>query len=230
MTGEPDSARPAEATGTTRRGPGRPPRRRQAERTAATRQALLEATVDTLVDLGYGRTTTTAITRRAGVSVGALQHHFATKAELMVAAVGHVLHQRQAEFAAAMASLPANTDRLDAAIDVLWSMYAGPAFVAWVELWLAARTDPALAEAVLPMNADYLATCRRLFADVLADVPGEMGPAERDTALSFAFAVFDGNAMAHFLGPRPGITPAADIVQALKDLAHLLAPRPPEAT
>jgi hypothetical protein len=79
-----------------------------------------------------------------------------------------------------------------------------------------------------PCDRPWLARHQRLFADVLGDIPGEIGPAGRDTALSFALAVFDGNAMAHVLGPRPGITPAADMVQVLKDLARLFATRPPE--
>jgi AcrR family transcriptional regulator len=53
-----------------------PPRRTQAERREQTRTALLDATVSCLVDLGFSATTTTEVTRRAGVSLGAVMHDF----------------------------------------------------------------------------------------------------------------------------------------------------------
>src|SRR3954469_10927661 len=112
-------------------------RRTQAERTATTRAALLAATVDSLVERGYRGTTTQDVARRAGTSYGALLHHFPTKADLLCAAVGHLLEQRVAEFRKAMADLPPDAAKADAAIDVLWSMFNSPTFVAWHELWVA---------------------------------------------------------------------------------------------
>src|SRR3954453_15512572 len=115
-------------------------RRTQAERTATTRAALLAATVDALVEVGYRGTTTSDVARRAGVSYGALLHHYPPKTDLLCAAVAHVLDQRTAEFRKAMADLPPQTVTRDAAIDVLWSMFSGPTFTAWLGLWLAAPT------------------------------------------------------------------------------------------
>src|SRR5258708_34641176 len=66
------------------------PRRTQAERREATRTALLDAAIDCLVEDGYANTTTRAIAKRAGVTPGALQHHFSSKAELLAEAVGHI--------------------------------------------------------------------------------------------------------------------------------------------
>src|SRR5438045_9398121 len=60
-----------------------PRRRTQAERTASTRAALLDATIDCLVEYGYAHLTTTRVVERAGVSRGAQVHHFPTKAELV---------------------------------------------------------------------------------------------------------------------------------------------------
>lgn len=57
----------------------------QDERRAATRGALLGAARDCFVELGYEATTTEAVLARAGVSKGALYHHFATKSDLLVA-------------------------------------------------------------------------------------------------------------------------------------------------
>src|SRR5436190_18849808 len=85
---------------------GRPPRRTQAERRATTRTALLDATIDCLVEEGYAGTTTTRIVERAGVSRGAQVHHFPTKAELVAEAVRHLAGKRIEEFLQTMPRLP----------------------------------------------------------------------------------------------------------------------------
>src|SRR3954469_18234781 len=98
-------------------------------RSLATRAALLDAAVDCLVERGYAATTTIETARRAGVSRGAQLHHFPTKAQLLATAVEHLFDRRRAEFLAALAAIDPAADRLDAAIDLLWSMFQGPAFV-----------------------------------------------------------------------------------------------------
>ncbi|WP_162941826.1 TetR/AcrR family transcriptional regulator [Desertimonas flava] len=62
-------------------------RRTQAERSAETIEALIVATLRTLEEVGYTRATTEEIARRAGVSQGALFHHFDTRIDLIAAAV-----------------------------------------------------------------------------------------------------------------------------------------------
>ncbi len=132
-----------------------PARRSQEERSAATRERLLDATIGCLVDLGYAGTTTTEIVRRAGVSRGAQVHHFPTKGELVQEAVLH-LARRQQEAIGDELTRPndKNGDRVSQAIDALWSAYTGPLFTAALELIVAARTDPALRPGVEALQAD----------------------------------------------------------------------------
>jgi AcrR family transcriptional regulator len=78
--------------------PVRPPRRTQAERRAATRTALLEATIECLIDYGYADLTTARVADLAGVSRGAQVHYFANKAALVAAAVDHLAQRRIEEF------------------------------------------------------------------------------------------------------------------------------------
>lgn len=188
-------------------------RRTQSERTASTRQALLDATLDSLTEAGFARTTTTAVASRAGVSLGALVHHFPAKADLLAAAVTHLLDRRLAEFRSRMALLPDGADRLDAAIDLLWSAFAGPSFVAWVELWVGARTDPELAPAVLAMSETFTSAAQSLFAELF---PAAEFPDARflDQGLPFAFAVMDGAALRGLVRP-----PDDTAVQVLKAVA-----------
>src|SRR5262245_1836453 len=59
--------------------------RRQQERTATTRRAILAAARELFARDGYEATTIEAIAGRAGVSKGALYHHYADKAEVLAA-------------------------------------------------------------------------------------------------------------------------------------------------
>ena len=198
----------------------RPGRRTQAERTATTRAALLDATVDCLVELGFRGTTTTEVAHRAGVSLGALLHHFPTKADLLAAAVGDVLARRQAEFRKALADAEMGTDRLQTAIDVLWSLYRGPTFTAWLELWVAARTDPELARAVLVVEAEFERTAIEITRELFAD--DDVTPEYATSAMRFTLALMDGVALQGLVRSSLDTTP----IDILRTLAATFAGQP----
>jgi len=64
-------------------------RRSHADRTAETRARILRAVVESIAEVGFQRTTAAEIARRAGVTWGAVQHHFGGKDGLLVAVVEH---------------------------------------------------------------------------------------------------------------------------------------------
>ncbi len=115
------------------------------------RQRLLEATVDSLVELGWSGTSTTVVSQRAGVSRGAQLHHFPSKQALVIAAVDHLTERRRDDLAAAVRGLPAQ-GRTRAVLDVLAAQFVSPVFFAALELWVAARTDDELRAAVGPLE------------------------------------------------------------------------------
>ena len=194
---------------------GRTPRRTQAERRASTRAALLDATLSSLTDVGFARTTTTEVAHRAGVSLGALGHHFPTKDELLAAAVSHLLDRRLADFRTAMSEVPEGGDRVALSLDLLWSGFRGPAFVAWVELWVAARTDPPLAAAVLRVSDAFRARASELLAELF---PGD-DAGSYDAVLDFVFTVMDGAALRALV--RPPDDAAVDVLKRMAALWDL---------
>jgi AcrR family transcriptional regulator len=126
----------------------------QQERSRATRQRLLAATLDCLIEHGWSGTTTTLIAEKAGVSRGAQLHHYPTKAALVLAAVEHLAQRRADDLRAEAANLPAGTgQRIDRVIDLLAAAFTGPLFVAALEVWVAARTEPDLRAALVPLEA-----------------------------------------------------------------------------
>lgn len=62
-------------------------RRSQADRTADTRRRVIDAVIESIADVGFSRTTGNEIARRAGVSWGAVQHHFGDKNGVLAAAL-----------------------------------------------------------------------------------------------------------------------------------------------
>jgi len=116
------------------------------------RLRLLEATIECLVERGWSGTSTTLVSARAGVSRGAQLHHFPTKDALVLAAVEHLSAMRGQEFQAAADGLPTGRRRTRAALDMLADHFTSPVFTAALELWVAARTDPSLHDAVAPFE------------------------------------------------------------------------------
>src|SRR4029077_21082427 len=74
------------------------------------------------------------------------------KNDLVVAAVEHLTEVRGAELAARAAAIPRGPHRTRAVLRMLGDHFASPVFTAALELWVAARTDPALLAAVAPLE------------------------------------------------------------------------------
>lgn len=130
----------------------------------------MRATVESLVELGYGRTTTQEVQRRAGVSRGALTHQFTSKAELLLAAVDHLYEEFSASVRQAAAELPADSGaRIRLGVELVWERFHGPLFVAAMELWGAARRDEELRAALLPHERRLNVQLRELSMEVFGE-------------------------------------------------------------
>jgi AcrR family transcriptional regulator len=180
----------------------RAPRRTQEERSAATQARLLDAAVACLVELGYGATTTTVVAERAGVSRGAQLHHFATRAQLVGAAVQHVFAGLTDDYQQGFARVAARTDRVRGAIELLWSIYLQPRHLAALDLYLAARTDAELRAVLAPIAARHrdnvLALARAYFPEAAASQP------RFDTVIDLILDTMLGMALSRGLhGDRP---------------------------
>ena len=140
---------------------------RQQQRSRSTRHRVLEAAVDCLVERGWSGTTTTLVAERAGVSRGAQLHHYRTKSALLLAAVEHLAERRTAELRAEAAALPPDGDPVPGTVRLLATLFTGPLFAAAIELWVAARTDPTLKAALVPVETRFGRELHRLTVDLL---------------------------------------------------------------
>jgi AcrR family transcriptional regulator len=166
----------------------RPPRTQQ-QRREETRRALLDAAVESLIEVGFARTTTLEVQRRANVSRGALLHHFPSKAELLVAAVDHLAEMRAKEMKAFASQLPPERgpraadddtapgadERTEVVLGLLWQCFSGTFFKVSMELRTAARTDPELRRVLTvaerSLRDRIVAQSRTLFGRAVADHP-----------------------------------------------------------
>jgi AcrR family transcriptional regulator len=128
-------------------------RRSQAERSAVTSAKLIAATITTLYEKGYAATSTTRVAELAGVSRGAMLHHFPTKIHLMAATVYATYESDIAAYQTTIQSVRDQKERLDQLIDTAWACFKSPGGIAQTEVWMASRSDPMLADAVLPVHA-----------------------------------------------------------------------------
>jgi hypothetical protein len=123
-----------------------------------------------------------------------------------------------------MAKLEPGADRVDAALDLLWAMMEGPAFVAWTELWVAARTEPDLQRAIVAVNDRFLGTARQIFAELFADDGGAATDEFFELGLALPLSLMDGMALSRFHDPYQPY-PTDRLLQALKDIRRLVYPR-----
>jgi AcrR family transcriptional regulator len=154
----------------------KPRRRTQAERRAATRTALLDAAIECLVEEGYADTTTRRVAERAGVTPGALQHHFTSKAELLGQAIRHVRKGFGQEMLAhGPPDAPSIQARCEQTLDRMWEVFRGPFFQASTELLVAARTDAELRATLVEVqheSAQLNTLAARILYPEMADEPG----------------------------------------------------------
>ena len=175
------------------------PRRSQEERSAETRARLLDATIESLVEVGYAHTTTTAVCERAGLSRGAQVHHFPKKHDLVVSAVAHLAARRAAELRRRAAALPpvaGPEERLGALLTLVEEAFSGPLFLAALELWVAARTEPELHRALV----DFERAAGRGLAELWREIAGPLGAAVRfDAVLELTMHLARGMALQKIL-------------------------------
>jgi AcrR family transcriptional regulator len=163
-----------------------------------TRLKLMEATVDCLVEHGWAGTTTVQVAERAGVSRGAQSHHFRTRGELVAAAIEHVAAlSEQDMLTRADAALDGATDRTTAVVTFITDYFVSPLFIAALELWVAARTDPELRPLVLDLQARIGRGSHRIAVSLLG--ADETRPGIRE-AVQATLDLARGLALANLLG------------------------------
>jgi AcrR family transcriptional regulator len=137
------------------------------DRSRATRQRLLESTIDSLAEQGWGPTTVGVVAARAGVSRGATQHHFPTREDLITAALDYMFDTRMDDARRESAALPHGPARTERVVERLVEYYTGSVFKAALQVWTAAAADPDMRARVLPLEEKFGRVAHRMAVDQL---------------------------------------------------------------
>lgn len=177
--------------------------RTQQQRREETVGRLIDACIATIIEVGYARASAAAITKRAGVSVGALFRHFDTMGDFMAATASEVLRRQLESFTKGVTEIPADRPALEAALGILRDITSGPANAVIYELLMAARTDEKLRETLQHELGQYAAKIH----DAARALPGaERFPADTfPVFVALMTNVFDGAAVVEGVLPQPEI-------------------------
>jgi AcrR family transcriptional regulator len=158
----------------------------------------MAAVVESIADVGYPRTTAAEISRRAGLTWGAVQHHFGDKDGILMA----VLEENFERFAQQLGDAPAAEasleERVAAFVQRSWAHFASPEYRSTFEILLHLPTDLEIAWQQ-QMFADWSRVWSRYFP--------ESEPARQPTAalMHYTISVLSGLATTGMLegaGPR----------------------------
>ena len=177
--------------------------RTQQERREETVARLLDASVATIVDVGYARASAAVITKRAGLSGGALFRHFDTMGDFMAATAREVMRRQLDLFGKKIAEIPAAQPALEGVLLAMRDVTRNDTNVVMYELLIAARTDEKLRGTLQEVMKEYSS---RIF-DTAHTLP--MADQYPDGAVAALAALltnsFDGAAIVHHVLPQPEI-------------------------
>lgn len=175
--------------------------RTQQQRREETVARLLDAAIDTIIDVGYARASAAVIAKRAKVSDGALFRHFPTMSDFMAATAQEVA-RRQLELGGKLvAQIPAEQPPLPAVLTILRDIAGSDTNTVWHELMMAARTDEKLRGPLQTVLAEYIDN----IYETAKSAPGaDQIPEEVFVVLlTIVINTFDGAAMVRRVLPLP---------------------------
>jgi AcrR family transcriptional regulator len=165
----------------------------QAQKSASTRTQITEAAIKCFVEYGYSRTTTTLIAQKAGLSRGAMLHHFPSRLAVVRAAVEHLHSKRLRAFRKAVTKPAADGDHVRQGVEAYWAHVRHPLFVAFFELAVAARSDKELASILRPAQEAFEREWHQAAVDVFPEWRGRGD--KFDLALDLSRYVLEGMAI-----------------------------------
>lgn len=145
-------------------------RRTQAARSAATKAAILDAAVARFAACGVHGSSTHDVARLAGVSRGAMLHHFPTRTDLLNGAFSHLLEGELAVLEAFSTTIRDDGSSVDRLIGFIWERYSGPLFTVTLDFLTLARTDPNVMAVVEPSAGRFNARLNDLWDQSLRSV------------------------------------------------------------
>ena len=148
----------------------------QSQKSSLTRDRIVIATLECIIEFGYESTTMAKIAKAAKVSQGSMQYHFPAKLDAIKAAVNYLFAKRLTDHQQDLEDVPDGVDSMAHAIEVYWHHLNEGHYVAYQDLVIAARTHPELATVLKPAYQRFVNAWRR---DALNLIPEWNGKREQ---------------------------------------------------
>lgn len=148
----------------------------QTQKSSLTRDRIVIAALECIVEFGYESTTMAKIAKTAKVSQGSMQYHFPAKLDAIKAAINYLLAKRLTDHQRDLEEIPVGVDSMAHAIEVYWYHLNEGHYVAYQDLVIAARTHPELATVLEPAYQRFVKAWRR---DALNLIPEWNGKKEK---------------------------------------------------
>jgi AcrR family transcriptional regulator len=133
----------------------------QAQKSSLTRDRIVIATLECIIEFGYESTTMAKIAKTAKVSQGSMQYHFPAKLDAIKAAINYLFAKRLTDHQQDLENAPDGVDKMAHAIEVYWHHLNEGHYVAYQDLVIAARTHPELAKVLKPAYQRFVKAWRR---------------------------------------------------------------------
>lgn len=121
-------------------------------KSAQTKKRLIEGAIRCIVKYGYSKTTTSRVASEAGLSRGAMLHHFENGEALMRAVIAELNDKR---LRAIRRTGDIASHGVHEVVRAYWDQLSSSSFTAFHELSIAARTDQGLAQILEPAQAEF---------------------------------------------------------------------------
>ena len=145
----------------------------QAQKSALTRDRIVIATLECIVEFGYENTTMAKIVKTAKVSQGSMQYHFPARLDAVKAAINYLLAKRLTDHQRDLEDIPKGMEPMAHAINVYWRHLGEGHYVAYQDLVIAARTHPELAKVLKPAYRRFVNAWRRDALNIIPDWNGQ---------------------------------------------------------
>jgi AcrR family transcriptional regulator len=135
----------------------------QAQKARETRGKILNAVISIIQEGGFGSASSSKIAERAGITWGAVQHHFGAKEDILQA-IMDLSHQKFIALTSdASIRQGSMADRVDRFVDAMWLHYQSDLYFAAMEILLASRGMAQVQESIMGMRDSLLAMMRETF-------------------------------------------------------------------
>jgi AcrR family transcriptional regulator len=210
-------------------GPRGAKRRATDSRSSATRQALIDAAIESLRFDGFSGASARSIAARANSNQGLVFYHFGSVTDLLLAALDEVSNQRMDRYPAVISSAESPAQLTTVAAQIFREDLDEGYVSVLVEMMAGATSSPALGEEVAKRIAPWLSFTRDVIDQALAATPFSSVVPTEDAAYAVVALYLGLEMLSHLDGDRSRALALFERAGSLASLVGLGSPSPLEA-